>query len=260
MRGVPLAQERPGLPRTGLLARPRSQRPSLYATHRRSSGPSLTAGSVVSSVQAVLRPPPTPTRPVFPLPVVTGYRAPLSGGTNTAGRRAGEGLPSSRRHLPTVPSPLRREVLRGCNKALHPVHGLRPIGPGSAPPLPARRRHFSRRGRLRLTLRTGQVAPPQKGVSTLGFDPAHFQTEPPACYRASWRLPGRDSHPLATTSLCSIRSSQSATSNSGRSPTGCERGPRVSIRRGDVQPCLTGGERDERGPRSGHARRQPAAA
>ena len=39
---------------------------------------------------------------------------------------------------------------------------------------------------------------------TLGFDPARFQTEPPACYRASWQLPGRDSHPLATTSLCWI--------------------------------------------------------
>ena len=36
--------------------------PSLYVTHERSSGPSLTAGSVVPSAQAVLRPPPTPTR------------------------------------------------------------------------------------------------------------------------------------------------------------------------------------------------------
>ena len=47
------------------------------------------------------------------------------------------------------------------------------------------------------------VAPP-KGLLTLGFDPTRFQTEPPACYRASWQLPGRDSHPLATTSLCQI--------------------------------------------------------
>jgi len=56
---------------------------------------------------------------------------------------------------------------------------------------------------------------PPKGLSTLGFDPARFQTEPPACYRASWQLLGRDSHPLATTSLCWIRSSQSTTSDSG---------------------------------------------
>ena len=36
--------------------------PSLCVTHGRSSGPSLTAGSVVPSAQAVLRPPPTPSR------------------------------------------------------------------------------------------------------------------------------------------------------------------------------------------------------
>jgi hypothetical protein len=39
------------------------------------------------------------------------------------------------------------------------------------------------------------------GLLTLGFDPARFQTEPPACYRASWQLPGPDSHRQATTSL-----------------------------------------------------------
>jgi len=35
----------------------------------------------------------------------TGYRARGSDGTNPRGRRAGEGLPSSRRHLLSVPSP-----------------------------------------------------------------------------------------------------------------------------------------------------------
>ena len=69
--------------------------------------------------------------------------------------------------------------------------------------LPARRRGPSRRGRLRITLRTAELHAP-KGHSTLGTDPARFQTKPPACYRASWQLPGRDSHPLATTSLCWI--------------------------------------------------------
>jgi len=39
------------------------------------------------------------------------------------------------------------------------------------------------------------------GLLTLGFDPARFQTKPPACYRASWQLPGPDSHRQATTSL-----------------------------------------------------------
>jgi len=52
-------------------------------------------------------------------------------------------------------------------------------------------------------LQTAWLLPP-KGLLTLGFDPTRFQTEPPACYRASWQLPERDSHPLATTSLCWI--------------------------------------------------------
>jgi hypothetical protein len=42
---------------------------------------------------------------------------------------------------------------------------------------------------------------PLTGLLTLGFDPARFQTRPPACYRASWQLPGPDSHRQATTSL-----------------------------------------------------------
>jgi hypothetical protein len=41
---------------------------------------------------------------------------------------------------------------------------------------------------------------PKNGHSTLGFDPARFQTKPPVCYRAPWRLPGPDSHRQATTS------------------------------------------------------------
>jgi hypothetical protein len=49
-------------------------------------------------------------------------------------------------------------------------------------------------------LRTAQSLP-LTGLSTLGFDPTRFQTEPPACYRASWQLPGPDFHRQATTSL-----------------------------------------------------------
>src|SRR6266508_4015999 len=60
-------------------------------------------------------------------------------------------------------------------------------------------------------LRTTQSLPPT-GLSTLGFDPTRYQTEPPACYRASWQLPGRDSHPLATTSLSSDQVTPSTTS------------------------------------------------
>ena len=57
-----------------------------------------------------------------------------------------------------------------------------------------------RRGRLRFMLQTAQLLPPP-WLSTLGFDPARFQTQPPACYRASWQLPGPDSHWQATTIL-----------------------------------------------------------
>jgi hypothetical protein len=67
---------------------------------------------------------------------------------------------------------------------------------------------------VRVMLRTAELLPPT-GLSTLGFDPTRFQAKPPACYRASWQLLGRDSHPLATTSLCWISYSIS-TSNSGR--------------------------------------------
>ena len=49
-------------------------------------------------------------------------------------------------------------------------------------------------------LRTAQLLP-LEGLLTLGFDPTRFQTEPPACYRASWQLPEPDSHRQATTSL-----------------------------------------------------------
>src|SRR6266508_652887 len=89
-------------------------------------------------------------------------------------------------------------------QALHPFHGLHPDFPGSAPPCPPKGRVLTTR-QASLHAADRSVAPPE-GLSTLGFDPARFPTEPPACYRASWQLPGRDSHPLATTSLCWIRS------------------------------------------------------
>ena len=47
---------------------------------------------------------------------------------------------------------------------------------------------------------------PHTGLSTLGSGPARFPTEPPACYRASWQLPGPDFHRQVTTSLRTRRS------------------------------------------------------
>ena len=106
--------------------------------HRRSSGPSLTAGCVVRSAQAVLRPPPTPCWQVahFPLRVIRRH-APAA---TSAGHRAGEGLPSSRRHYRYVPRPIRRGVLHGCASRLFAASmAFTPISKSSALPCPARR-------------------------------------------------------------------------------------------------------------------------
>ena len=117
--------------------------PSLCATRERSSGPSLTGGSVVRSARSVIRPPPTPTRhhAHFPGSPVIGRVAPA---TTSQHRRAGEGLPSSRRHLPNVPRPIRREVHRGCASRL--------FTPSMA---------FAPNGRARLLL-----SPPEGGLLT----------------------------------------------------------------------------------------------
>lgn len=49
-------------------------------------------------------------------------------------------------------------------------------------------------------LRTGRLLPPS-WLSTLRFDAGRFPPTPAACYRASWQLPGPDSHRLADASL-----------------------------------------------------------
>src|SRR5450755_4572013 len=97
------------------------------------------------------------------------------------GRQAREGLPSSHRHHPNVPSPLRRRVLQGwaAIQALHPFHGLRPDTPGSALPLsrPKTGSITTRQASLDATDRW--LASP-KGLSTLGqTQPA---TGPPGSY------------------------------------------------------------------------------
>src|SRR4051794_21861493 len=87
------------------------------AAHRRSSGPSLTGGYAVRPAQAVLRPPPTPTPPAIHFPGSPGIGRPAPA-AKPAGCRAGEALPSSRRHYRHVPRPIRRGVLRGCASRL----------------------------------------------------------------------------------------------------------------------------------------------
>ena len=116
---------------------------------------------------------------------------------------AGEGLPSCRAHLLPMPFPLPRRVPRRLHlQVFGAFHGLRRDFSGSALSCPLA--GLASRGcRIRLMLRPGQSLPP-KGLLTLGSDAGRFPPTPPACYRASWQLPGRDSHPLATTSLCWI--------------------------------------------------------
>ena len=113
-----------------VLARRHSPTRFCTTTRQRSRGPSLTGGSVVRSAQSVLWPPPTPFRHSTHFPVIAGYRVRRSGRDTRV--RAGEGLPSSRRHLLTIPRPVRRRVLHGCFQALHRFHGLHLEVPGSA--------------------------------------------------------------------------------------------------------------------------------
>src|SRR6266567_7617093 len=82
------------------------------------------------------------------------------------------------------------------------------------------RRARSRRGRLRLTLRTARSLP-LEGLLTLHFDAGRFPPTPAACYRAPWRLPGPDLHRLATTSFRTSQITSSLAwplSISGRTP------------------------------------------
>jgi hypothetical protein len=164
-------------------------------THERSSGPSLTGGSVVRSAQAVLRPPPTPTRlpPPSQLTPVIERAAPTARFRRPSGRGGPPQFPPSPSERSTPPTPRSSSGLH--IQALHPFHGLRPTGRGSA--LPHTR---SRRGRLRLTLRTARSHTPE-GCLTLRFNPGRFPPKPAACYRAPWQLPGPDLPRQATTSL-----------------------------------------------------------
>jgi hypothetical protein len=160
----------------------------------------IAGGSVVRSAPTVLRPHPPPCRLPAHFPVDAGYRAgplrsPPQGLPGRQGLLQFLSLPSER-SAPHTPRSTSGLLLQ----ALHPFHGLRPDHPGSALPKPITTRQVS----LHATDRP--FAPP-KGLSTLGFDRNRFQSQPPVCYRAPWRLPGPDSHRLATTSFGWLMSS-----------------------------------------------------
>ena len=69
-------------------------------------------------------------------PAWTGYRAPRFRQQHTAACRAEQGLPSSRRHSPNVPHPLRRGVPRGCPPGSSPLPWPSPWFSRLGSPLP----------------------------------------------------------------------------------------------------------------------------
>src|SRR5215217_2460187 len=133
----------------------------------------------------------------------TGYRTGRSDGTHPRGRRAGEGLPSSRRHPLNVPSPHTPGGSSGLQSRLYAPSVAFAVTSA------ARLLLFPPAGGVLTTRQTSlnasdrSVAPPT-GLLTLRFDPGRFPPKPAACYRASWQLPGPDLPRLATTSLCWI--------------------------------------------------------
>ncbi len=124
-----------------------------------------------------------------------GARAPRA----TVGDRhggEGSGLVRSERSMPHTPGSPSRLHLQGLRR----FRGLRPDFGGSALPVPHPKAGPLTTPQASLHATDRSVAPP-KGLSTLGFEARRFPLTPPACYRASWQLPGPDSHRQATTSL-----------------------------------------------------------
>jgi hypothetical protein len=173
----------------------------------------ITGGSVVRSAQSVHMAASDAHPAPRPLPGLTGYRA---GRSDEHRSIAGPGRasPVPAVTFQTFNAPYAGRFLRAALPGSSPLPWPSPrtAGLGSSSVHPKGRLLTTRQVSLDAADRL--VAPPE-GLLTLGFDPTRFQTEPPACYRASWQLPGRDSHPLATTSLCWI-TIYISTSNSGR--------------------------------------------
>src|SRR5205807_2030866 len=79
------------------------------------------------------------------------------------------------------------------------------------------------------------------GLSTLGFDAGRFPPTPPACYRASWQLPGPDLHRLADTSYAAwihLRRTTSFRTRHVPTPAG-----HTKLRLGSYQGVIEGGVR-----------------
>ena len=77
---------------------------------------------------------------------------------------------------------------------------------------------------------------PLTGLLTLGSDPARFPAKPPACYRASWQLPGPDFHRQATTSLRTRRNTMALRHGVTSRSAGRTRKPQYIVD-GTLLPC-----------------------
>ena len=175
--------------------------PSHTSTDEAAALPSPTVVLSVGSTGTTTASDAVPARHPLPgSPPVIGHHAPASFAVTGPGTAS----PVPAVTFRTFRALYAEEFLAAALQDLHRFHGLRPERRGSALPFPALAGTFTAR-QASLDATDRSVAPPFTGLLTLGFDPARFQTEPPACYRASWQLPGPDSHRLATTSF---RSSQ----------------------------------------------------
>ena len=149
-------------------------------------------------------------------PTSAGYRTATLRPPTPQGARAGEGLPSSRHHHPNVPRPLRRGVLRGCASRLFtPSMAFTHTGArlSLVPPYT-----FSRRGRLRLTLRTARSHTPT-GCFDAALRPRPFPPEagsllPGLLAATRTGLPPAGDDELVVESRCQIIDLQ----QSGRTP------------------------------------------
>src|SRR6266571_1294060 len=142
------------------------------------------------------RPPGTP-----PTSRNTGYRARSSSNHPQSPGRGGP-LQFPPPPFDTFRAPYAGESLGACTSRSSALSVAFALMEGARHSLiPARRRAKFTTPQASLHATDRIIAPPITGLMTLGFNAGRFPPTLPACYRASWQLPGPDSHRQATTSL-----------------------------------------------------------
>jgi hypothetical protein len=121
-------------------------------------------------------------------------------GDKIAGHRAGEGLPSSRRHYLNVPRPIRRRVPDGCASRLFTASMAFAVLSAARLPLSPAHTGGTSNDAAGFASCCGPLSCTPNRAFDTGFDPTRYQTEPPVCYRPPGSYPGPDSDRQATTS------------------------------------------------------------